>query len=189
MLSIKPRWAGILITILLVVAPCVWAETRAITGGTVIDGTGNDPIEDGVVVISDDRIIAVGGGSDMAIPRSATIIDACGKYVIPGLMDANVHLFINLDLETLIKYEDRYHEIIIEGAQIALKHGLTTVFDTWGPRAELVKARDTINAGQAPGSRIYLAGNIIGFDGPFSGDFIGPPPPGNPQQSFRRAHQ
>ncbi len=45
------------------------------------------------------------------------------------------------------------------------------MFDTWGPRAALIKARDMINAGQAPGSRIYLAGNIIGFSGPLGPDF------------------
>jgi hypothetical protein len=95
-------------------------------------------------------------------------IDARGKYVIPGLTDANLHLFLNPDLETLIKYEDRYHEIVLEAAQIALKTGQTTVFDTWGPRAALVRARDLINSGKAPGSRIYLAGNIIGFDAPLS---------------------
>jgi imidazolonepropionase-like amidohydrolase len=109
----------------------------------------------------------------VTIPASATRVDAAGKYVIPGLMDANVHLFLNLDLETLIKYEDRYDEIALEAAQITLKTGQTTVFDTWGPRRALVKVRDMIKAGTAPGSRIYLAGNIIGFDGPISADFIG----------------
>ena len=86
-------------------------------------------------------------------------------------MDANLHLFLNIDLETLIKYEGRYHEIILEAAQITLRTGQTTVFDTWGPRAALVQARDMIKAGDAPDSRIYLAGNIIGFGGPLSPDF------------------
>jgi imidazolonepropionase-like amidohydrolase len=86
-------------------------------------------------------------------------------------MDANLHLYLNGDLESLIKYEDRYHEVALEGAQIALRTGMTTVFDTWGPRAALIKARDMIASGQAPGSRIYLAGNIIGFSGPLAPDF------------------
>ncbi len=38
-------------------------------------------------------------------------------------MDANVHLYLNLDLETLIKYEGRYHEIVLEAAQLTLKTG------------------------------------------------------------------
>jgi len=154
-----------------VVAPAR-AQTLAITGGTVIDGTGKPPVTDGVVLIVDGRITAVGGSKDVAIPATAKQLDARGKYVIPGLMDSNIHLMLNFDLETLIKYEDRYHEIALEGAQIALKTGQTTVFDTFGPRAALVKVRDMINAGQAAGSRIYLAGNIIGLDGPISADFV-----------------
>lgn len=150
------------------------AQTLALVGGTVIDGTGRDPIPNGVVLIRGERIVAVGPVAEVAIPTGATRIDARGKYLIPGLMDANLHLFLNADLETLIKYEDRYHEIVLEAAQIALKTGQTTVFDTWGPRAALIKARELINSGQAPGSRIYLAGNIIGFTGPLGADFRAP---------------
>ena len=157
--------------LLLCAATPLAAQNVAITGATVIDGTGKAPITDGVVVITNGRISAVGKAGTVQVPASTRTIDARGKYVIPGLMDANLHLFLNLDLETLIKYEGRYHEVAIEGAQIALKSGQTTVFDTWGPRDALIKARDMINSGQQQGSRIYLAGNIIGFDGPLSADF------------------
>lgn len=143
----------------------------AIVGATIIDGTGKKPIVNGVILIENGRIKAVGKKNDIRIPMDFVHIQAKGKFLIPGLMDANLHLFLNIDLETLIKYEDRYHEIVIEAAQIALKTGQTTVFDTWGPRAALVKARDMINDGEVPGSRIYLAGNIIGFGGPLSADF------------------
>lgn len=146
-------------------------QTLAVAGGTVVDGTGAAPIADATVLTRDGRIVAVGAAGDVAVPADATVVDARGKYVIPGLMDANLHLFLNIDLETLVKYEGRYHEIVLEAAQIALRSGQTTVFDTWGPREALATARDMINRGDAPGSRIYLAGNIIGFDGPLSADF------------------
>ncbi len=146
-------------------------STLAITGATIIDGTGKPPLSDGVLLIADGRITAIGSARDVTIPKGTERIDARGKYVIPGLMDANVHL-MNVDLESLIKYEDRFHELVLEGAQLTLRSGLTTVFDTWGPRAATVQARNMINAHQAPGSRIYLAGNIIGFDGLFSPDFF-----------------
>lgn len=161
---------GAVLSLSVLASPAL-AQTVAITGGTVIDGTGSAPVENAVVLIENGRIRAVGRTGDVTVPAGTTQIDARGKYIIPGLMDANLHLFLNLDLETLIKYEDRYHEIILEAAQIALQTGQTTVFDTWGPRAPLVKARDMIARGEAPGSRIYLAGNIIGFDGPLSADF------------------
>ena len=160
--------------ILLMFNGVVYGESKdrlAITGATIIDGTGNRPISNGTILIEHGRITSVGKNRAITIPDNYKKIQARGKFLIPGLMDANLHLFLNIDLETLIKHEDRYHEIVIEAAQIALKTGQTTVFDTWGPRAALVKARDMINTGEVPGSRIYLAGNIIGFDGPLSADF------------------
>ena len=148
------------------------AQSLAVTGATVIDGTGRAPIADAVVVIENGRIKAVGPAASTSLPAGVRRVDARGRFVIPGLMDANLHLYLNGDLESLIRYEGRYHEIVLEGAQIALKTGQTTVFDTWGPRPDLVKVRDMINAGQAVGSRIYLAGNIIGFSGPLGPDFF-----------------
>ena len=147
------------------------AQTLAVTGATVIDPLAAVPLADGVVLIEGGRIAAVGAAADVDVPAGTSVIDARGKFVIPGLMDANVHLYLNLDLETLVKYEGRYHEIVLEAAQLTLKTGQTTVFDTWGPLGALAKARDMINGGEAPGSRIYFAGNIIGFDGPLSADF------------------
>ena len=171
MLYNRTRFATVVVALFLTVAGTASSQSVAVTGATVIDGTGRAPIADAVVLIRDGRIAALGPAREVTIPEGATRIDARGKYVIPGLMDANLHLYLNGDLETLIKYEDRYHEIAIEGAQIALRTGMTTVFDTWGPRAALVKARDMIASGQAQGSRIYLAGNIIGFTGPLAPDF------------------
>jgi len=165
------RSSALSAALILAVASTASAQTLAITGGTIIDGTGAAAVPDGVVLMRNGRITAVGPAARVTVPADATRIDARGKFVIPGLMDGNLHLFLNLDLETLIKYEGRYHEIVLEAAQIALKTGQTTVFDTWGPRAALARARDMINAGQAPGSRIYLAGNILGFTGPLGADF------------------
>ncbi len=168
------RGAAVGAVLCLSILPHVGAQTLAVTGGTVIDGTGRPPIPDGVVLMQNGRITAVGRTKDVTIPSGATKVDARGKYVIPGLMDANLHLDLNVWLDDLIRYEDRYDQIVLEGAQIALKTGQTTVFDTWGPRAALVKVRDLINAGQTQGSRIYLAGNIIGFSGPLGPDFFAP---------------
>lgn len=159
---------------LITAAESASAQTIAVTGGTVIDATGRPPIADGVVLIKDGRITAVGPAATVTVPAGAQRIDAHGKFVIPGLMDANLHLGLNIDVETLIRMEDRYDEIVLEGAQLALKSGMTTVFDTWGPSYALLKVRDRINAGQALGSRIYFAGNIIGFSGPLGPDFLGP---------------
>lgn len=150
------------------------SQTLYITGGTVIDGVSESPVENATLVIRGGRIEEMTSSSDAPPPPGARVIDAEGKFVIPGLMNANVHLYQEISVEGLVLYEGRYEEVIIEGAQIALRNGLTTLFDTWGPRRHLMNARDQIASGSAIGSRIFCAGNIIGLDGPFSDDFIRP---------------
>jgi len=143
-----------------------------ISGATVIDGNAERPIEGQSIWIEAGRIKAIGRHDQMAVPSSIKVLDARGKYVIPGLMDANVHLMGDVRIEQLVRYEGRYEELILESAQVALKSGLTSVFDTWGPRMALMAVRDNISSGKTVGSRIFCAGNIIGLDGPISPDFL-----------------
>jgi len=56
----------------------------------------------------------------------------------------------------------------VEGAQLALKHGVTSVFDSMGPADALILARDRINRGESEGARIFVAGNIAGFRAVFT---------------------
>lgn len=142
-----------------------------IAGASIIDGVSEEPSEGKAIWLEEGRIKAIARRDDLGTPSGAKIIDARGKYVIPGLMNANVHLMGDVRLENLVRYMGRYDELIIEAAQVALKNGLTTLFDTWGPRRFLMSARDRIRTGQDPGSRLLCAGNIIGMDGPFSPDF------------------
>ncbi|MBN6038519.1 amidohydrolase family protein [Amycolatopsis sp. 195334CR] len=144
---------------------------QLLTGATIIDGVADKGIDGQAILIDEGRIVAIGRPEE--ISADAETVDFSGKYVIPGLMNANVHLLMSVFLETLVRYEDRYEDLIIEAAQVALKSGMTTVFDTWGPRRVLMSVRDRIDRGEVVGSRIRCAGNIIGFDGPFSGDFDG----------------
>lgn len=68
----------------LTVAVPATAQTVAITGGRVVIGDGGDPIDGGTVVIRDGRVVAA--GANVAVPAGATIVDATGKWVTPGLM-------------------------------------------------------------------------------------------------------
>ena len=67
------------------------ASTVVVLGGTLMDGTGADPVTDSVVVIQGERIVAVGPRSEVNVPRGARVVDARGKCIIPGLIDAHVH--------------------------------------------------------------------------------------------------
>jgi len=146
---------------------------RAIVGGTVVDGTGRPPIPNATVVVEGGRVRSVMPATDVAPPIAAEVIDATGRYVIPGLMNANAGLCF-LPPDMLLEYEGRYSALIEEAAQITLKAGVTTEYSTLGPLEPLVTARDRIDRGEVTASRIFIGGNIIGFGGPLSSDFMGP---------------
>ncbi|WP_033294158.1 amidohydrolase family protein [Amycolatopsis jejuensis] len=140
----------------------------ALVGATVMDGTGGAPVHDAVVTIRGGRVVSA--GTEPA-PQNAEMVDVTGKFVIPGLLDANVHLAL-APFEEMVKNVECYHEMALEAAKVTLRGGVTTVFDTYGPLEPLVQARDAIDSGDAVGSRIFAAGNIIGFAGPLSPDFF-----------------
>lgn len=146
-------------------------QMRALTGATIIDGNGGKPIANGVVLIEGRKIKALGPASRISIPADAERIDVSGKYIVPGLMDANVHLVPWPSwtyIEFLARYENNFQAIAAEAAQIALKHGFTTVFDSMGPAIPEMVVRDRINRGEIEGSRIFVAGDIVGFRAVFT---------------------
>ena len=151
------------------------ARVTAITGATLIDGTGGAPVPDAVVVVTGDRITAAGPRASVPVPAGATIVDAAGQFIVPGFIDTNVHLSlyggVNDRYETLVRYNARQPEIVLEAAQLQLKHGVTTVRDSYGVLPALVATRDRINRGEATGARILAAGNIVGWGGPYSVSF------------------
>ncbi|MEP7380337.1 MAG: amidohydrolase family protein [Gemmatimonadota bacterium] len=149
------------------------SERWALVGGTVIPATGAPAIDNGVIVISGSRIMAVGPRASTPIPPGTRVVDARGQYITPGLIDVNVHLVLMITPEFYVKYEDRFADIAVQGAQIALKYGLTTVMDSWGPLQPLLQARDRIRSRQDAGARVLVAGNIVGTGGPFSQYFAG----------------
>jgi imidazolonepropionase-like amidohydrolase len=67
-------------------------EYIVLKGGTLIDGTGNKPLENSIVVIHNSKITMVGDEADIDIPPDANIISSEGHTILPGLIDAHVHL-------------------------------------------------------------------------------------------------
>jgi imidazolonepropionase-like amidohydrolase len=151
-------------------------STVAIVGGTLIDGNGGAPLSDALLIVRGGKIVSTGPRAGTQIPRGARVIDATGKFITPGFVDANVHLSIYSGLENFARYEDRFRDVAIEAAQQHLKVGVTTVRDSYGMLEPLKQARDAINAGTFVGPRILFAGNIVGWGGPWSFSFTGRPP-------------
>jgi imidazolonepropionase-like amidohydrolase len=125
------------------------AAVTAIMGGRLIDGTGRPPVEDSVVLLRGDKIIAAGPAASVPIPRGAEFVDAKGKSVLPGLWEMHAH------------FEQ------VEWGPIYLATGVTTARDVGNEREFIVAARDAIAAGQGIGPRLVMAGVVDG-SGPFS---------------------
>jgi len=85
----------LLLVLLAPAALCFAEEIVAIHGGTVLTVT-NGTIENGTVLIRDGKIAAV--GVDVAIPDGAVIIDATGKFVLPGIIDSHSHIALGGDI-------------------------------------------------------------------------------------------
>jgi imidazolonepropionase-like amidohydrolase len=121
----------------------------AIKGATLIDGTGRAPIKDAVVLIEGDRIAAAGPAAEVTIPRSARIIDAQGKTLLPGLWDMHAH------------FEQ------VEWGPVYLAAGVTTARDVGNEFEFITAVRDAIQSGRGLGPRLLLAG-IVDGDSPMA---------------------
>ena len=161
----------LMVVVVVALACSAMAQTVELTGATIIDGNGGPPIRDGVIVIQGKRIVAVGPKSSVSVPSGAQEIKLNNKFILPGLMDANVHLIPWPSwsyIEFLARYENKFDAIIEEAAQVALKRGFTTVFDSMGPLDPLMRVRDRIANGEIEGSRLFVAGDIVGFRAVFT---------------------
>jgi imidazolonepropionase-like amidohydrolase len=179
-MTARSTWVGVLVAAAIAAAfvhPAAQgsAAWTAVVGGTLIDGNGGAPLADAVVLIDGARIAAVGPRGTVRVPLDARQIDARGRWIMPGMVDTNVHLSLyggqNDRYETLAKYQPRQDDIVLEAAQIDLSYGITTVRDSYGALVPLTKVRDRIAAGEQVGARILAAGNILGWSGPYSFSF------------------
>lgn len=124
------------------------AKQLAIVGGTLIDGNGGAPVPDAVVLTAGDKIVAAGPRSKIKIPPGATILDATGKTVLPGLWDMHAH------------YEQ------VEWGPIYLAAGVTDVRDVGNEFDFITTVMNAVNSGRGLGPHIYMAGIV---DGPGPG--------------------
>ncbi|MEX2284056.1 MAG: hydrolase, partial [Gemmatimonadota bacterium] len=143
----------------------------ALVGATLIDGNGGAPVRDVTIIVRGKRIAEIGPKASVRVPAGARVIDATGKFATPGFIDTNVHISLYNNGESMVRYEDRFTDIVIETAQVVLKHGITTVRDSYGALLPLIAVRDSINRGKLIGPRILVAGNIVGWGGPKSPTF------------------
>ena len=138
---------------------------------TIIDGTGTPILENGAIVVEGRRIRDIGRRETIPVGPGATVIDATGKFAIPGLIDAHVHfdqsagLFARpdlVDLRNVRTYADEMEWTRQRLPQTLLRYlwaGVTGVVDMGGPMWSLDLRDSTSASGAAP--RIAAAGPLI----------------------------
>ena len=119
------------------------ADPFVITNGTIIDGTGSNPIQDGIIVIEEDQLTFVGQASDFSIPAGAEVIDIQGGTILPGIIDAHVHSSSDPAVR---------REFLIDG--------VTTVCDLGSPLVDMAQFDDSF-LDQDPVARGFQAGPIL----------------------------
>jgi hypothetical protein len=117
------------------------AQSLVVTGGTLIDGSGRPPVEGAQVVIRNGIITSVGGpstGGDDNTP----VLDARGKFILPGLVDSHIH------------YRDWETELF-------LAYGVTTVNDLGNPFHWQTALKRGFNTGRMAGPRFNFCGEVL----------------------------
>ncbi len=130
------------------------SSVKAFTGATLLDGRA---IKDGVVLVRDGKIIASGPAAKIRVPAGAQVVDLKGKYLLPGLISAHVHIS---DVQGL-RPPAYTEENTLRQLRVFARYGITTVWSLGGEREPAFKARDAQNTPALDRSRIYLSGDVI----------------------------
>lgn len=140
-------------------------QTKALVGGTLIDGFGGVPIQNSVILIEGEHIKAIGQVGTLDIPEGAEVISTEGMSVLPGLWDMHVHLMINGHSNYThwdTAYIKDFEQIVMPAsAHQLLMAGVTSARDLGAPLEASINVRDRINAGELPGPTMYMSGPFI----------------------------
>lgn len=147
-----------------------------LTNVCLVDGTGASPREAASVLVEAGRIARVGSASDAA-PEGSVAVDLAGRTLLPGLVDAHVHV-TSFDMPSPLKGEARIepevkHHFIAAGLREMLRMGITTLRDVGAFGDDLLHARRAIELGAFAGPRVLACGRILSATSPGGAHFAG----------------
>ena len=137
----------------------------------LIDGTGKDEIQNGVVVVTDNMITAVGAAGQVQVPAGAKVIDLGDVTLMPGFIDAHTHVIGRIlgdpaGTTAVVKDYDSFAAILgTRNANNILLAGFTTIRNVGASNFDDMALRKAINEGWVPGPRMMAAGHAIGITG------------------------
>ena len=130
---------------------------QAFVGARVIDGSGKPAIENAVLLVRDGRIEALGPANVVRPPAGARTVDLAGKFVIPGLISAHVHVSDVHGMRPRAYTEEN----TLRQLRVFARYGVTTVWSLGGEQEPAFRARDTQATATLDRARIYLSGDVI----------------------------
>lgn len=146
-----------------------------IEGVRLINGLSDGPLEGATVVVRDGRIEYAGASSSLsAWPDGARRIDGGSLTLLPGFIDAHVHLCLSSGPFDDLRRENPASVAFnaVRNAAVTLRHGITTVRDVGGYGNVAIELARAVEAGRVPGPRIVAAGQTICMTGGH-GHFMG----------------
>ncbi|MCR4374392.1 MAG: amidohydrolase family protein [Acidobacteria bacterium] len=118
-----------------------------VTGARLVDLGSNPGVSDAVILIKDGRVVRSGSPATVTVPEGARIVDVGGRFVMPGLVSAHVHMSNLAPVEAQLGVYARY--------------GITTVLSLGGEPASAFQARAAQGTPPLGRARLFLAGDII----------------------------
>lgn len=136
--------------------------------GQLVDVVAGEIVDDQTIVILGDRIEAIVPTADVVVPSGATLVDLSDATVLPGLIDAHVHLTNSEQMQGYRRLERSAIRAALFGANAAnrtLEAGFTTVRNLGARQFGDIALRDAIDDGDIPGPRMLASGPPLGITG------------------------
>jgi imidazolonepropionase-like amidohydrolase len=137
----------------------------AFVGGMLVDGYEAEPIHRATVLVEGNKIVAVGPMDKVVLPEGTVKIDVSGRTIMPGLIDAHVHVDLigHGDYDRYYKFLgglERLDEVMPIAAKQMLRAGVTSAIDLGTP-FNILSLREKIRKGDIPGPRLQVSGPWI----------------------------
>ncbi|QMU31371.1 amidohydrolase family protein [Adhaeribacter radiodurans] len=158
---------SLLFSLVMLLFACKSRETAtnsytAYTGATIIDGSGANPIQNGVLLVKNGRVAAIGPKATVTIPENTTIKDVAGKTIIPGIINGHGHVGEVKGIES-----GHYStQNIIDNLAIYARYGMTTVVSLGGDQKEAEPLRAINDTTATQRARLFIAGAVINGNTP-----------------------
>jgi imidazolonepropionase-like amidohydrolase len=151
--------------------PIAGTGTVVLKAARVIDGTGAAPIQNGAVVITDDKIVAVGPAATVRVPTGARTVDLGNATLMPGFIDAHTHV-IGRTLgdpagdDADVRDVDSFGAILSTvNVRNTLMAGFTSIRNVGSPHFDDIAIRKAINEGWVVGPRMQTGAHSLGITG------------------------